>query len=369
MRILLRASSAAYRAACTPGLTGFGHGNSGNILFAQSVFKSLCNSTNVIDVDEYKPDFATAGEINERYDALVLPLANAFRPAFEPQLRQYTSLIRELKIPCVVVGVGAQADLTLAALQGSPIDDAVKEFAAAVLDRSPAIGARGELTCAYLNRLGFSAVTVIGCPSLFLNGANLEICKLTEGLSDESKIALNHTPGVGTVVSDAIRGVLRNYRNSVIVAQEQAGVQQWAQLAGADRVRHFRHVPDWIAFMRTRNFSLGTRIHGNIAALLAGIPALVIAHDSRTLELARYHRIPHVLEHVIRQSTSIAELYESTDCGAANASAPGLFRRYAAFLEKSGLDHGLDDPLNAARFDRSLKASTAADGASSNGSF
>src|SRR5262249_2093392 len=150
---------------------------SGNLLFAQSVHDHFSALGHSIDVDRYDPCFATADQINEEYDAFVIPLANAFRPIFERPLCQYTELIRRLKIPCVVIGVGAQAGLDLAELKGSPVDAWVHDFVAAVLDRSATIGVRGEFTHAYLKRLGFHAVDVIGCPSLYAGDGQLHIRK------------------------------------------------------------------------------------------------------------------------------------------------------------------------------------------------
>ena len=60
-----------------------------------------------------------------------------------------------------------------------------------------------------------------------------------------------------------------------------------------NRVRFFLDPKTWFDHLAQYDFSFGTRIHGNIAALLAGTPAVLLAHDSRTLELADYHQIPH----------------------------------------------------------------------------
>ena len=56
----------------------------------------------------------------------------------------------------------------------------------------------------------------------------------------------------------------------------------------------FLNYPDWIAFMKTRTLCFGTRIHGTVASLLAGTPAMLVCHDSRTLEMARSMSIPMV---------------------------------------------------------------------------
>jgi polysaccharide pyruvyl transferase WcaK-like protein len=45
--------------------------------------------------------------------------------------------------------------------------------------------------------------------------------------------------------------------------------------------------------MRETDFVFGSRIHGSIAAVLSGTPSYLLAHDARTLELARYFDLPH----------------------------------------------------------------------------
>jgi len=358
MRILLRAGYSPLQAAPanTPSRAGFG--NSGNILFSHSVFKGLYKHQNQIDIDGYDPEFASPEEINERYDAYVLPMANAFRPEFEAVLGRYTALIRRLKIPCIVVGVGAQAGLDLAELRGAPMDATVKDFASAVLDRSPAIGVRGEHSRDYLNRLGFNAIDIIGCPSMFFCGAEFSV--LVKRPEDSmGLIAVNHGPGADAASAGFARSILASYPNSTFIAQETANAQAWSaivseksSLGQPHRVRHFREIAPWLAFMRTRSFSIGTRIHGNIAALLAGVPAVVIVHDSRTREIARHHRIPHLLAGTVTADSELEAILASVDVSPTNTAAGPLLDHFKAFLEKSGLDHAYDDPRNAAEFER-----------------
>jgi polysaccharide pyruvyl transferase WcaK-like protein len=60
------------------------------------------------------------------------------------------------------------------------------------------------------------------------------------------------------------------------------------------RVKVFFTVDGWVDFYRHIDFALGTRIHGTIASLLAGTPALLITHDTRITELARAMNIPYI---------------------------------------------------------------------------
>ena len=87
--------------------------NIGNMLFPYSVSRTLMREDVLIDTINpakkcTKWDIKT---INEKYDCLVLPFANAFRASFIGELKKVTKLVKQLKIPCIVVGVGAQAGI------------------------------------------------------------------------------------------------------------------------------------------------------------------------------------------------------------------------------------------------------------------
>jgi hypothetical protein len=64
-----------------------------------------------LETDGLRVQPSAAREINERYDAYVIPLANAFRPGYETQLIQLTKLLRRLTIPVSILGVGADGTI------------------------------------------------------------------------------------------------------------------------------------------------------------------------------------------------------------------------------------------------------------------
>jgi len=136
-------------------------GNSGNLVFIDAAWKLLSAPGVTITPDRLNVGPADADRINERYDAYVVPLANAFRPSYLRNLESLTALIGRLRIPVVVLGVGAQGTVDGNWGAVRKIEPAVKAFVAAVLDRSPRIGVRGEATFDYLARLGFRDVDVI----------------------------------------------------------------------------------------------------------------------------------------------------------------------------------------------------------------
>lgn len=350
--------------------------NTGNLVFAHSVYKALSAPGTDIDIDEYRlsldNEYANEAErINETYDAFVLPLCNAFRVPYRNTLMRMTRTIRRLKIPCIVTGVGAQLSIDGGFDELASIDDAVRDFVSAVLDRSASISVRGEVTRDYLLHLGFPAgsVDVIGCPSMFFNGTQMTVRK-----GALQSIAFNHTP-----MSDARILPLTRYFNEhtegvTFVPQTRSLMLPFSKgkypdpsspisaenppprLFQPGKVEFICDVVPWIDFMRTQSLAIGTRIHGNIAALLAGTPAHVIVHDTRTLELARYFEIPHTLIGDLA-GFNVQSVYDRSDYGALNDNHPERLRRYADFLERNGLSHILYDVEAMQRHDAKVRRS------------
>jgi Polysaccharide pyruvyl transferase len=348
--------------------------NSGNLIFSFAAHRILETATTTVHPDHFRTDAADADAINERYDAYVVPLANAFRPSFEPALIKLTKLIRRLRIPVIVLGVGAQSGRRLDFARLAPIEPSVRDFVEAVLDRGPSIGVRGELTHDYLRGLGYTDVEVIGCPSLFIHGPDLRVTKRQPSLDRDARLVLTVSPYVKATGPLTAHHVAR-YPNLTYVAQDADTFETllWGTAADVDpddprpihpdhplfredRVRLFLDPPTWFDYLRGVDFAFGTRIHGTIAALIAGTPAVVLTHDSRTLELARYFDIPHRLVTELAPDTDAADLYADADFGAFHAGHPARLATFVAFLERHGLEHILRDPPPSPTFDERVAA-------------
>ena len=331
-------------------------GNAGNLLFLQATWKILSAPGVEITADRLGSNPGTADEINERYDAYVIPLANAFRWTYESTLIQMTQLVRRLKIPVVILGVGAQTNTAFELDRLKPIEPAVRAFVSAVLDRAPSIGVRGEFTDTYLRGLGFRDVEVIGCPSMFLYGEHLRVEKRRASLDRDARVSMSVSPKV-TSMGRVVMSQVDRYPNLTYVAQDldtlallllgespksmaeinPMPVHLSHPLFRQNRVRFYVEPWPWLADMRAADFAFGTRIHGNIAAILAGTPAYVFAHDSRTLELARYFGIPHRLMSAVPGDIDPASLYEEADYTALNLGHAVRFATFRAYLARHGL--------------------------------
>lgn len=370
--------------------------NSGNYLFQHSMWKTLSVDgaelvSNATLSERVSPHPGDAERINEQFDHFVIPLANAFRAEFAPRLDRLSELIEGLDIPVTVTGVGAQAPHGHGIEALGPVDATVKRFVGLVLDRSASIGVRGEFTKSYLLSLGFpdEAIDVIGCPSLFLHGRDFHVDKRVDALTSDSPLALNLTPEVPGIGAFATAQAER-HPHLTYIGQDSNDLRMllWGvpfphvhdplvpvhlehPLYQADRIRLFLDTWPWYDFMATQHFAYGTRFHGNVAALLGGAPAHLLAHDSRTLELAEYHRMPFTVMPSFDADLSAADLYAATDMSEFNAELPRGFDRFTDFLDRNDLAHiwtpgngtgDFDERLAAATFPPPVHALVASDG-------
>jgi len=346
--------------------------NAGNLIFSDAAHKILSTPRTEVVSNGARTEVAAARRINEEFDAFVIPLANAFRPSFERQLLRLTRLISKLKIPVVVLGVGAQAGLNYDPERLAPMAPVVKDFVSAVLDRSASIGVRGEFTEQYLKGLGFRNVDVIGCPSLFAQGEKVSVRK-ADALTPESRIALNgsHSALRNKRFAALLTRTYTDYPQVRFIGQNLSEARQlhWRDMSAPtsiltsvpthpchplyrdDKVRVYVDPVTWIDELGDFDFSFGARIHGNIAALLAGTPCTVLCADARTLELARYFEIPHQKITDLPAEWQAADLYAAADFGGFLKGHKERFLRFTDFLARNGLENTFEHGDGGAAFD------------------
>ena len=344
-------------------------GNTGNLLFLGAAQKLLSAPGVAIEPDRARVGVRDAGMINERFDHYVMPLANAFRPFYESSLLQHAALLSRLRIPVTVLGVAAQGSVAGDFARLRPMERAVRAFLRAVLDRGPSIGVRGELTADYVRGLGFRDVEVIGCPSMFAGGPALPAPRVVD-LTAEARVAITISPYT-RAMAPIVRVNLARYPKLEYIAQDLESVElllwgvPWKggrpddplpvhprhPLIEGGRMRLFLDPWPWVDYLRGLSAVFGSRIHGSIAAVLAGTPVVVLPHDSRPLELARYFEIPHRPVREVPPDIDPAALVQEADFGPLVAGHPARWGRFADYLASHRLEHVFAHPGAAAAFD------------------
>ena len=343
--------------------------NSGNLLFYEGVVRAIYKDDLQLDPFFYEDVdrlIAAAESVNAEYAAVIIPLANAFRKSYMQPLRSLTRFIRAVKIPCYVIGVGMQADKAEELASARSFDGDVKAFVDAVLEKSPMLGLRGEYTADYLRRLGYADerhFRVIGCPSAYIRGPEAVQCN-PKDFADIRRASFHSKSELPQDVHAWIESGLRTMEQQAeCIFVPQILYEFWQMYFGyrrgrrmrsmapayypmdkghplyrSGRMRGFLSARDWIDHMGEVDLAFGSRIHGSMAAVNAGTPAIVLAADLRIEELARYHGVPFVSRAEAAQ-TDIRCAYARADFGAFARKYDENFRRFVSFLDDCGIEH------------------------------
>lgn len=283
--------------------------NFGNMLFTNAVYNQIPNCTHVgFGFDPAK--------VRAEYDGFVIPAANWIN--VKQDWGFLADLLDAADLPVCVVGLGSQINSEEDFLA---IPDGTKKLLQVLSRLSVKIGVRGEYTQSVVERLGVKNSVSLGCPSIFLKNEAPSVRPLPD--SGDIRVGFGPTryilPKLGGRVPDEkqrdlYRYALR-YANSIYYQSEQFeiacmnrevisdhieaamayyGVDDEKFLVDAimKRGRYHKDIDQWIADAKKDDLYIGTRIHGAVASILAGTPAILITHDNRTNELARAMGIP-----------------------------------------------------------------------------
>lgn len=345
---------------------GYYGGNVGNVLFADSVYKTLNTPTSEIVVDGYSMerdgvDLNKIDYLNNEYDVFVAPFANLFRESWVNVFKKINPTIQKLKIPIVMVSGGLQM------AQNQVFDDLssdLKEqsylFCKTILNSGAAsIGVRGQKTKDFLVHIGIpqDLIDVIGCPSMYYNGKNLQITKDLKEINNDHSIAMN-VNFEAPQISQLLNYHFEKYSNFSYISQIHEEFS--LILYGHPFLNHpHQNMPDnvnhpifkqnkigfpieaqgWINYMKTQNFVFGTRLHGCVAGFLANVPTCIFRYDSRTSELIDVHKFPFIEVDINKPVFDANELYQQVDFTDFNNNVDRNFDNYLKFLERNSLSH------------------------------
>ena len=292
----------------------FSGNNFGNMLFTNAVYNQIPNCSHVgFNFDPVK--------VRSEYDGFVIPAANWINT--KQDWGFLADLLDAADLPVCVVGLGSQINSEEDFLA---IPDGTKKLLRVLSRLSVSIGVRGDYTQGVVERLGVRNSVSLGCPSIFLKNEVPSVRILPS--SDSIRVGVGPTrytlPKSGGSVPDEKQRDLYRYALSnassiyyqseqfeiacmnresiedIDAALEYYGLDNEESLFGAimSRGKYHKDIDQWIADARKDDLYIGTRIHGAVAAIIAGTPAVLITHDNRTKELSKAMGIPSVeIEH------------------------------------------------------------------------
>lgn len=297
-------------------------GNKGNMVHRMAAVQTLQVNRNLSSQVHLPRLLTKVGSdkfqelISQNFDAVVFTMSNALRKG--PSDGLLRPVLENLpNIPLYVLGLGMQTKLSSL----GDLDENMQAVIQLFEKKAAFIGVRGHDTKRWLNENGITKAEAIGCPSMFvypLNIAKLEAprnpCRfMTSGYIGEN--FLGHREDRMRALFNAFEGMESSYvfqmdLNKLDALKGKVGVYNEAtnQLDAAEirsaifeetglsapftRYYSFNEVAAWRQCAAHHDVFIGDRIHGAVAAMQAGTPAIVLYADARVRELASYHGIP-----------------------------------------------------------------------------
>lgn len=334
-------------------LCGF---NTGNLLFCESLLQNIENATAApldLPTDEYR-----------EHDIIVLAAANWLNSKLD--FGPTADLIEPTNLPICIVGLGAQSDIDEKEMPVLPAG--TQRMMSIIAERSATISVRGTFSAEVLNHYGIKNVTVTGCPSLLLSGEAAPPIRRFDQ-SQTRDIAIGGTRH-GFNPTDSFQGyfytqaithdldivlqseladmyfALGRLNNEEILKRATACCSDFYQAPPEvasnylrDHAKVFFALDPWLDYMSDKSLYVGTRVHGVIASLLAGTPAVLVCHDSRTEEMAHSLHLPHVLYRDIDTTRDLdfMSLYQEEEQAEFEASYANYRATFRNFFQENGL--------------------------------
>jgi hypothetical protein len=245
-----------------------------------------------------------------------------------------------------------------------------------ISERSPEIGVRGYYTAEVLSANGIQNVNVIGCPSIYANCSPTTAFRISSNLfenmavnfsrrvADHSfnknylmsienallKIAIDNDAEF--IAQDEIEEIAISYGNKsnefiddIKIYFNQKNINEVVNYFEA-RLRYFTNYTEWKNTIKQKNLIVGSRLHGNLIALINGIPSLTIVHDSRTLEMCALTGAPYIhinsAENINYTDNIIIEKINNINYDLFIKNHKNLFIKYKKFLDLSGLNNRIE---------------------------
>lgn len=325
----------------------FGGFNVGNRLWFQGIMSAIDTEENEY---EFLTDDLTANIINSRFDFVILPMANIFNRIYRDGILGMANVISGINIPIYVIACGVQAD-SYDDLESLVLDigKESKVFIDTVYKTGGEFAFRGNFTKAFFEKLGYYSGVVTGCPSMYQLGRDFNVIKRDDNINNP--IFNGDLSVISHLLSEYPQSIffdqdlfLQYSCNEIPRTDDLRYLMSFyinngpeaARLLGDNRVRLFFRMHNWREYIKGlgANYSFGTRIHGNIMAILSGVPATVVATDSRTREMAEFFHIPHI---VCKKSDKLsletfAQCYRECDYTSFNNEYQYKFDTYEKFL-------------------------------------
>ncbi|MFT4802975.1 MAG: hypothetical protein ACI9YE_000161 [Psychroserpens sp.] len=303
---------------------------------------------------DYVDNFDNIEEYKDKYDLCVIAFATHITERRDVSI--YTDFVKKMNIKTVAFSLGIQ-DYSPSSSSLKSLHISLVELLNYCVDSSGFLGVRGPHTASVLIKEGFSQKNIIqiGCPTAFapLNRGLVikkkkaftkPIIVFHRTMAGLNKKIIGGAPLLGQDFLDEV--VFKNNidNNQIIKKNELANYHKYSN--GKFTLRQIKEngifadtFNEWFKIVGEYDFVLGARLHGCMAALIQGIPAVMLARDVRVQEIAEFYKIPYIKYEDVGGKT-IDEIYMEADFTEFNNLYKYRFDNFMKLLsELEILDH------------------------------
>ncbi|MBQ8555993.1 MAG: polysaccharide pyruvyl transferase family protein, partial [Clostridia bacterium] len=214
------------------------------------------------------------------------------------------------------------------------------------------LGVRGEYTASVLERLGVINLRIIGCPSMYYGmkgDFRLDRPVFHAGMRPVANFRTFYgrlDPAECEFLTWAANKGLpfvEQTQQLLELSHCQNNQAQFDYLSAwlREKMQVFFHVEDWCEWIRRYDFSIGSRFHGNVIAVMNGVPALTLVCDPRMDEMTRLFRLPTLRMDEFSMDKPIEHYYELADFTEFNRVYPERIAAFRDFLRRNHLTEAI----------------------------
>ncbi len=300
-------------------------GNRGNLIHAEAPAKLFRHDPlksvygNIATLQRVMGD-AYPEYMEEHFDIIIISMANFIREKHDG-----THLVKALKalngrVRFIVLGAG---------LQGTPVPDKMipsnLDLISIFNEQADVFALRGAATKQWLDRYGYTNTVVLGCPSLYVypdSILGLDYATARRHASEGRILTAGYLkPYEGRLYNRGqwLIEAFRGHNTSYIMQDEifdykdfkdqphlfnegtsqfdKTAIEEYLRPYGAkdlpfDRYYYFMETSGWRQAAAAHDVFIGDRLHGGVAALQGGIPAIFLINDNRVSEVAKVFKLP-----------------------------------------------------------------------------
>lgn len=312
--------------------------NTGNEAFISSISK-------IIEVDRLERRLLRGnGSDLDNYDSFITSDLIWIRQNTDAPESIKSLLDRFPDKPVVAISLGLQSNVYQPDFQLSK--DMIHTLER--MNERATIAVRGAYTAEILSKNGIKNFDIVGCPSVYQlplyqkNYAPLLASKTVQSATSnfrtfyeplkakEEEILLYFSQNCTGFVEQT---QLDFDRIKIESSENHRKIDTWLKNNRA----YFFEASDWVSYCKNFDFSLGSRFHGNVMSVLAGVRALFLTTDTRTAELTEFFGVPSLPVSQFDPAKSIQEYYDMADYSKFISSFHGKISNFCVFLAKNKL--------------------------------